>query len=64
MHRAPDALGGGRHWHIGDAERGEGVEDCVHYGRRRGDGAAFAGRSLSDHIAAMRHYWNVVADLL
>jgi hypothetical protein len=23
-----------------------------------------AGRSLSDHIAAMRRYWNAVADLL
>jgi hypothetical protein len=39
---APDALGGGGHRHIDDAERGEGVEDRVHYCGRRGDGAAFA----------------------
>src|SRR5262249_5185998 len=40
--RAPDALGGGGHRHVGDAERGEGVEDRVHHCRGRSDGAAFA----------------------
>jgi hypothetical protein len=39
---APDAFGGGGHRHIGDAERGEGVEDRVHDTRGAGDGAAFA----------------------
>ena len=42
MDGAPDALGGGGHWDVGDAERGEGVEDCVHHCGGRGDGAAFA----------------------
>ena len=42
LHRAPDALGGGRHRHIGDAERGERVEDRAHGCRRRSDRAAFA----------------------
>jgi hypothetical protein len=61
--RARCARGGG-HGEVGDAERGEGVEDRVHHCRRRSDRAAFAGRSLGDHIAAMRRYWNAVADLL
>jgi len=39
---APDALGGGRHWHVGNAERAERVEDRIHDRRCRGDGAAFA----------------------
>src|SRR5436309_14454058 len=41
-HYAPDALWGSGHRDVGDAERGEGVEDRVHYRRRAGDGAAFA----------------------
>jgi len=39
---APDALWGGGHRHIGDAERGERVEDRVHHRRRRSDGDVFA----------------------
>jgi Phage derived protein Gp49-like (DUF891) len=35
-------LGGGGHWHVGDAEWGERVEDCIHHGWGRGDSAAFA----------------------
>ena len=58
--RARRARGGG-HGHVGD---GEGVQDCVHDRGRAGYGAAFADRSLSDHIAAMRRYWNAAADLL
>jgi hypothetical protein len=42
LHYTRDALGSGGNWHIGDAERSEGVEDCVYEGRGRGDGAAFA----------------------
>ena len=61
--RARRARGGG-HGEVGDAERGEGVQDCVHDRGRAGYGAAFADRSLSDHIAAMRRYWNAAADLL
>ena len=64
LHRAPDAFGGGGRGQVGDAERGEGVEDRVHDRGRAGYGAAFADRSLSDHIAAMRRYWNAAADLL
>ena len=41
-HCAPDALRGGGHWDVGDAERGEGVEDRIHDGRGCSDGAAFA----------------------
>src|SRR4029077_14956046 len=39
---APDALRGRRHRQVGDADRGEGVEDRVHYRRCAGDRAAFA----------------------
>src|SRR6266550_4674638 len=35
--RTPDALGVGGHGQVGDAERSEGVEDCVHDGRCGGD---------------------------
>ena len=49
---APDALRGGRHRQVGDAERGEGVEDRVHYRRCAGDRAAFA-----DTFGAERGSW-------
>ena len=44
--RAPDALGCGRHVEMLDAERGEGVENRVDDGLRRGDAAGLA-RSLA-----------------
>jgi enoyl-CoA hydratase/carnithine racemase len=53
--RAPDAFGGGGHWQIDDAERGEGVEDRVHDGRRRGDGAAFAETFGAEWVRSL--YW-------
>ena len=80
MHRAPDALGGGGHWHIGDADLASlGVDwrDQVRYWKsigvtrltlanyyQSGHLHRITGRSLSDHIAAMRRYWNAVADPL
>jgi len=55
--RAPDAFGGGGHWQIGDADGGGGVEDRVHDGRRRGDGAAFAETFGAEWIRSL--YWIV-----
>jgi hypothetical protein len=42
VHRSPHPLGRRRHRHIGDAERGQRVEDRVHHGWRRSDRTPFA----------------------
>ena len=59
MHRAPDAL------EVAGIGTSIGVTHLTlanYY--ESGHLHRIAGRSLSDHIAAMRRYWNAVADLL
>ena len=59
MHRAPDAL------EVAGIGTSIGVTHLTlanYY--ESGHLHRIAGRSLSDHIAAMRRYWNAVANLL
>jgi len=59
LHRAPDAL------EVAGIGTSIGVTHLTlanYY--ESGHLHRIAGRSLSDHIAAMRRYWNAVADLL
>ena len=54
-HCAPDALGGGGHRHVGNAERGEGIEDRVHHGGSARDGATFADTFGAQRVGRARH---------
>src|SRR5262245_39551542 len=61
LDRAPDLLGGGRHRQVGDAERGQRVDDRVDHRGRHADRAALADALDAARVVGARR--DVVADL-
>src|SRR3954471_2933190 len=61
LDRPPDLLGRGRHREVGDAERGQRIDDRVDHGGRDADRAALADALDAERVVGARG--DVVADL-